>query len=258
MDLLQFIQTSWQIFLSDIIRYAWGTGLIVALLWLFARPLSRRKIQTRDPKPGQRWREIRYSILSASVFGVVGTAGFIVLGGERLSWDWQVHPLWWHVASVILLAVMHDTYFYWTHRLMHWKPLFKYTHKVHHLSRTPTPFAAYAFAAPEAAVQAIFFVLWLHFVPMSGQLALAYLAFLMVRNAIGHSGHEFYSKHWLTSPLSWVTTVTHHDLHHDRFHHNYALHFTWWDRWMGTEHPDYREEFYKATRPSDASEALAG
>jgi len=55
--------------------------------------------------------------------------------------------------SIVLMIFIHDTYFYWTHRAMHWKPLFKVVHKTHHLSVNPTPFAAYAFHPLEALVE---------------------------------------------------------------------------------------------------------
>lgn len=42
--------------------------------------------------------------------------------------------------------------------------------------------------------------------------------------------------------FGWWNTTTHHDLHHQRGRSNYGLYFTWWDRWMGTEHPDYQAE----------------
>jgi sterol desaturase/sphingolipid hydroxylase (fatty acid hydroxylase superfamily) len=35
----------------------------------------------------------------------------------------------------------------------------------------------------------------------------------------------------------------HHDLHHSEGRHNFGLYFTWWDRMMGTEHPDYHARF---------------
>ena len=43
--------------------------------------------------------------------------------------------------------------------------------------------------------------------------------------------------------LRYVTTTTHHDLHHSSGRYNYGLYFTWWDRWMGTEHPEYVRRF---------------
>jgi uncharacterized protein (DUF2147 family) len=29
-------------------------------------------------------------------------------------------------------------------------------------------------------------------------------------------------------------------MHHQHGRHNYGLYFAWWDRWCGTEHPEYR------------------
>jgi sterol desaturase/sphingolipid hydroxylase (fatty acid hydroxylase superfamily) len=46
--------------------------------------------------------------------------------------------------------------------------------------------------------------------------------------------------------LDFLTTTTHHDLHHGQAGYNYAAWFTWWDRWMGTEHPQYLERYAKA------------
>ncbi len=52
----------------------------------------------------------------------------------------------------------------------------------------------------------------------------------------------------LTHPLlRAITTVTNHDMHHSRLTGNYGLYFTWWDRWMGTGHPAYPEEFKAVT-----------
>jgi Delta7-sterol 5-desaturase len=43
----------------------------------------------------------------------------------------------------------------------------------------------------------------------------------------------------------------HHDLHHNgSFNHNYGLYFTWWDKWMGTEHPKYYAKFAEVTNRS--------
>jgi sterol desaturase/sphingolipid hydroxylase (fatty acid hydroxylase superfamily) len=46
--------------------------------------------------------------------------------------------------------------------------------------------------------------------------------------------------------LDWLTTTTHHDLHHADARYNYASWFTWWDRWMGTEHPEYYARYGRA------------
>jgi sterol desaturase/sphingolipid hydroxylase (fatty acid hydroxylase superfamily) len=70
-----------------------------------------------------------------------------------------------------------------------------------------------------------------------------------VRNTIGHSGYELMPAGRDGRPLfDWVTSVTHHDLHHAYSEYNFGLYFTWWDRWMGTEHPEYHARFARALR----------
>jgi Delta7-sterol 5-desaturase len=38
-------------------------------------------------------------------------------------------------------------------------------------------------------------------------------------------------------------------MHHGTsYNHNYGFYFTWWDKLMGTEHPDYVQTFDRVTR----------
>ena len=77
-------------------------------------------------------------------------------------------------------------------------------------------------------------------IPTHG-LALSVVLLIMIfKNATSHSGYELYPRTWARLPvLGWLTTVTHHDMHHERGSGNFGFYFTWWDRAMGTEHPDY-------------------
>src|SRR3546814_3240589 len=71
-----------------------------------------------------------------------------------VAWGWQAHgwtlihtrlsdyPLWWWPCSVLLYLLIHDTWFYWTHRWMHRPALFRRCHAVHHQSRPPTAWTA--------------------------------------------------------------------------------------------------------------------
>jgi sterol desaturase/sphingolipid hydroxylase (fatty acid hydroxylase superfamily) len=36
------------------------------------------------------------------------------------------------LGCVAALDLLHDAWFYWTHRLLHWRPLYKYVHWEHH------------------------------------------------------------------------------------------------------------------------------
>jgi len=151
------------------------------------------------------------------------------------------------LALLAALVIAHDAYFYWVHRAMHHPRLFRIFHRAHHRSITPTPWAAYSFAIPEAFVMVAFVPLWLAFVATPDWVMVSWILFQIVRNAMGHAGFELVPRWWLSNPATrWINTTTHHDLHHSGgFNHNYGLYFTWWDKWMGTEHPHYADRFHE-------------
>jgi sterol desaturase/sphingolipid hydroxylase (fatty acid hydroxylase superfamily) len=69
----------------------------------------------------------------------------------------------------------------------------------------------------------------------------------IARNTIGHCGYAIMPARRDGKPLLyWITTPTHHDIHHAEAGWNYGLYFTWWDRLMGTEHPEYHARYAAA------------
>jgi lathosterol oxidase len=36
-------------------------------------------------------------------------------------------------------------------------------------------------------------------------------------------------------------------MHHEKAGGNFGFYFTWWDKWMGTEHSNYEERFLQNT-----------
>jgi lathosterol oxidase len=92
--------------------------------------------------------EIRWSLLSAGIYGL--PAGIVAWGWQDRGWTtiytgWDDYPLWWLPLSVLAYLAAHDTWFYWTHRWMHRRRLFRAAHAVHHASRPPTAWAAMSF-----------------------------------------------------------------------------------------------------------------
>ena len=45
--------------------------------------------------------------------------------------DWKKHPIWF-VSTLIAIPFWSSIHFYLIHRLVHWKPLYKLAHAVHH------------------------------------------------------------------------------------------------------------------------------
>lgn len=247
------------VFVIDGSRYLIAASVTFALVWVLRRTMpGARKIQKREATAADMRREVAQSAQSVFVY-MIG-ACFLIWGRqEGVFYDLFGVSFGIGVDLLILAAIIiaHDAYFYWAHRMMHHPRLFRHFHRAHHRSITPTPWAAYSFAMPEAAVMFLFVPLWLFFVPTPGWVMVAWLNFQIIRNAMGHAGFEFFPRWWLESPLTrWINTTVHHDLHHNGgFATNYGLYFTWWDKWMKTEHPRYHEKFIEVTgrtRPKDA------
>lgn len=232
-------------------RYVVGVAIMFAVLALVARTSWRaRRIQPRRASPADMRRELRASAVSIVVYAAVATPTFWLRSNGHLP-PMRVEPQGvLHVLAYVgAMMLAHDAWFYWTHRLMHHRRLFRTFHRLHHRSTTPTPLAAYAFNATEAAVEAAFFVLWINVVPTPWIALFLFLALVMLRNVWGHSGVELMPAGFADHRF-WglFATTTHHDLHHSGgLRYNYGLYFTWWDRLMGTEHPRYRETFREVT-----------
>jgi sterol desaturase/sphingolipid hydroxylase (fatty acid hydroxylase superfamily) len=227
----------------DLLRYLLGAGGV----WLIVnrvlrRPLAARRILDATPRPGQVRHELAYSISTVAIFAASGLMLWLLAAngwvrvyddGARHGWTW-----WW--ASLALIVVTHDAWFYWTHRLLHHKRWFGAVHGRHHASTHPTPWAAYSFHPIEAALQAAFLPLFVALVPIHTAAIGVFLIHMMLRNAVGHCSHELLPWAWASrGPLRWITPVTHHHFHHARKRGNFGLYFTWWDRWCGTEDADY-------------------
>jgi sterol desaturase/sphingolipid hydroxylase (fatty acid hydroxylase superfamily) len=245
----------------DLSRYAAFAIGVWLLLWvLLARPLAARKIRPERPGARQLLLEFIMSVRSIAIFSTVGLATFALarsgyLPGPSVALRWGMG---WAVASLIFMILAHDAYFYWTHRAIHDPRLFRLFHLRHHRSHNPSPFSAYSFDITEASLQAAFVPIWMLLVPTQWPIVGLFMVHQIARNTIGHSGYEIFPARRDGRPLfDFLTTTTHHDLHHATARWNYGLYFTWWDRWMGTEHPDYYARFASAAYPSSSSSQKA-
>ena len=231
-------------------RYVLGSLAVFLLVWVaFHKKLAARKINPPTPRKRQIRRELAYSAITVLVFVAIGIG--VYAGAEHGVFKFypNISDRGWayYIFTIVFLAIVHDAFFYWAHRVMHHPKLFRHFHAVHHRSVNPTPFAAYSFNPTEAAVEFAILPLYVAFVPVHFSAIFIYMWLMLLRNAVGHCGYELMAKGWTRNPwLSWSTTVTHHHMHHEKMTGNYALYFTWWDRWMGTEHADYHERFDKA------------
>jgi len=230
-------------------RYFLFSGIAFLVFYvLWRRYFLRIRIQPKFPTARDISREVLYSLLSLMIFALVATSVFSLArhGYTRIYRDFHAHSVWYFVISVVAFILLHDAYFYWTHRFMHWGRIYRYVHRVHHLSSNPTPWAAFSFHPLEALIEVGILPLVVFLIPVHPFAILIWALYMTTLNVMGHLGYELFPRGFTTGIITrWHNTSVHHNMHHRYVRSNYGLYFNIWDRLMGTNHVRYEEEFEK-------------
>jgi Delta7-sterol 5-desaturase len=230
--------------LTAAILSAIAMTLIVGMRYLLAS--GGFALATRIRRPGlyrglrrQIGQEIGWSLASAAIYGV--PAGIVAWGWQARGWtriytDVHAYPPWWLPASILIYLLLHDAWFYWTHRAMHRPKLFRAAHAVHHASRPPTAWAAMSFHPWEALTGAVVIPALVLLIPIHAGALLAVLTIMTVMGVTNHMGWELFPARLVDGAAGrWLITASHHQRHHSDYRCNYGLYFRHWDRWMGTD-----------------------
>jgi len=227
------------------VRYFPIAGAVFLIFWVWKK-VDWEHFQIQGKFPGQIWHEIRWSFLTLVIFVAMGSFSIIShkVGWSRVYLDINKYGVPYLFFSFFLLIVWHETWFYWKHRLVHLRLLFKPVHLVHHRSVNPSPFAGYSFSLFEAFLEGAYLLIFVFVVPVHPIVALSQAGYAMIMNIMFHSGYEFYPSGFTKGLITrWFNTSTHHNMHHSNVNCNYGLYFNFWDRIMGTNHPKYDEYF---------------
>lgn len=228
-------------------RYILFSGIAFLVVWkLLGKKLEHRLIQKKRPEKKKIYYEFKYSMITFLIFGLTGlcVAELKKAGFTFIYTDLSEYGTAYFLFSIVAAILIHDTYFYWTHRLMHHPKLFKKMHLVHHRSVNPSPWASFSFHPYEAVVEAGIVPLLVLIMPMHPLAIFIFLIFMTTLNVIGHLGYELYPAGFTRNRLTGLNnTTTHHNMHHKYFNCNYGLYFNWWDQIMNTNHERYHETY---------------
>lgn len=235
------------VFFLLLLRYFGIAGVTYFVVWIWQKErFYKIRIQHKFPAKKEIVAEINNSLVSFIIFGFVGL--WIYHGNKsgyyEIYSNLVKYGLVYYIFSIVMIILFHDTWFYWMHRAIHIQPFFRIIHKIHHNSTNPSPFASFSFHPFESVLEALVLPLFLLVFPLHFSTIIIFLFFMTVMNVIGHLGYEFYpSGFTINKFLRWNNTSTHHNMHHKFFNCNYGLYFNFWDRLMGTNHPDYQNTF---------------
>ena len=170
-------------------------------------------------------------MIHLSIRNLFAGLGVVVLLHPLTATIMYTGPFTWLYQSGVFIVMMllADGNFYWSHRLLHHPLFYARCHKLHHSCKHPVPWTSLYVDVGEfviAIMSSFLLPLW-----MVGALGLsthyltysAYLIFLTFSLVMSHDG--------MNIPF---LDATHHDEHHLRFTGNYGTKSMMWDRLMGT------------------------
>lgn len=215
------------------------SAVLTWLAWKEPAWVKARRIQTRRPR-GQK--------LVWPSLGRFSSNNLIMLASVAASWPLlrmsgvhmgELPPIWIIVLQVYAFIYIDDFLYYWMHRALHTKWLYRHVHALHHRVVTP-------WAITGNYLHPVEFVL-------TGTLALAgpvlfsshivtiwiWFAFRQWEASEGHCGFDLPLAPTRLVPFS--VGAAHHDFHHAKFRGNYAGFLPIWDRAFGTLSEGYAE-----------------
>jgi len=166
---------------------------------------------------------------------------------------WQVPlPTWRELApQVFLFFVVEDFCHYIAHQALHFGPLYRNIHKMHHKYSAPFGLAAeYAHPAEVMILGTGTLIGPLLYGYFKGDLHIftvyVWITLRLFQAIDAHSGYDF---PWsLQHIMPFWSGAEHHDFHHMAFTNNYSTSFRWCDRIFGTDtkYREYRARMHAA------------
>ncbi|XP_017963244.1 fatty acid hydroxylase domain-containing protein 2 [Drosophila navojoa] len=235
--------------------WVYGTTIIIFFVyWIYAalftimditnRPkfLRKYKIQPGQNEPvdlGRLWKAVKVVAFNLTVVNFFTTWLLyeVSLRHNNITDIRQLPSFGRIIRDFVIFVIMEETMFYYVHRLMHHRSVYKYVHKKHHEWTAPVA-AMTLYAHPIEHVVANLLpvgisvsLLGTHVVVAWGIISLA-----VINSMSDHTGYSF--------PWSGGS-VRFHDYHHAKFNYNYGV-TGWLDKLHGT---------YRATHEQNKPQA---
>jgi lathosterol oxidase len=214
------------------------------------KKIKHRQIIDKLPTKKNMIQESKRSFVTMAIFLIQALVLYkLYKSGDTLIFDdWNEYGVIYFALNFLMIQLLNDAYFYWTHRWMHQVSWLKKYHMTHHKSHAPSPYSALSFHPVEAFIHGFFWILVSVIIPTHPIWLIVFFSFMYYINMWGHTNFEFWHKDLLTHPvLKHLNTPTHHILHHKYHDKNYSIYYNFWDRICGTNHEKYPEH-YKAVK----------
>ena len=230
-----------ELYVFVLVQVVLVAGGLQLFLYRFKRQGTKRRFDLSElgrnnPKffgGSQVWDNIFWTCVS----GVSVATAFLALlmwgyANNYIPWlDWQTHPVWFALMFLIVQA-FGSLNFYLIHRLLHWRPLYKIAHTVHHRNINIGPWSGLSMHPIEHLFYlSTFFV---HVILISHPIHLLFHLHQKLLAAItSHSGYETIL---IKDRATMEVGEFFHQLHHRYFDCNYGTMVVPCDSWAGSDH----------------------
>lgn len=161
---------------------------------------------------------------------------WLFANGYIPSVSFEEHPVYC-VIVMLLVPLFREIHFYLVHRMIHWPPIYRAVHKLHHGNVNPGPWSGLAMHPVEHVLY--FSGVLIHWiVPSHPVHAMFQLVHAGLSPAPGHTGFD---KMVVGDENAVDTHCYAHYLHHKFFECNYADGAVPLDKWFGTFHDGSKE-----------------
>ena len=149
-------------------------------------------------------------------------------------------------SALVWIPILSSMHFYWIHRLLHWPPIYRRIHALHHRNLNIGPWSGMSMHP----VESLFYMsaVLLHLViPTHPFFILLHFYTKAIGPSFSHAGFE---KVLLKDDSGIGAGDFHHQLHHRFFECNYGSLEMPWDKWFGSFHDgtDADNEWIKERR----------
>ncbi len=264
---MQSLSLDWvsAVFVRNFLFMLFIAGGLHLYLFTFRGQGKRLKYDPREEQEksakfsfkNQVWDNVFWSLASGattwSIYEVLYLWG--VANGVVPTWSLAAHPIAF-IVWLLILPVLTSSHFYFVHRLLHWPPLYKTVHRLHHRNIHIGPWSGMSMHPVEHVIYVSSVLV--HFViPTHPAIVLLHLYSRCLGPAFSHSGFE---KLLVKDTTLFDSADFHHQLHHRFFECNYGTLDAPWDRWFGSFHDgseeanirvrEYRKKMYAKRKPA--------
>ncbi|MDJ0822987.1 MAG: sterol desaturase family protein [Paracoccaceae bacterium] len=241
-----------QVWLLNLIPHVATAGLLHLWLYRWRGQGQRFKFDARDPAADNGTFTFRNQVQDNMFWTVTSGISFWTVMQWLVFWAMAngyapviglaSNPVWFLLMFPILV-VWSSFHFYWVHRALHWPPLYRLAHALHHRNVNVGPWSGISMHPVEHLLFYTNFLI--HFLLASHPLHVLFRGYMQsIHPVFSHSGfHKLYVADAERAKMGDFF----HQLHHRYFECNYGTVEMPWDRWFGSFH-DGSEEGTRTTR----------